>query len=196
MAFYMTVEGRSRLVPDRRLQRYFEANVPEFARLYQRAGSAYLWLVARLARAWRQRGWTVRSIPLSGLDAQVARAALAGTGAELLPFHADPAVALRRIAGCERVVASRLHAHVFALRTGTPVHSIASAHKCQALWSDLGLPAAAQVERVAVAGEPQAALDRLLDPSLAATLAPGEGERLAQQALDDARATLLAVAGI
>ena len=130
---------------------------------------------------------------MSGVDALAARTALADTGATFLPFHHNPTVTLRRIASCSRFVACRFHAHVFALAAGVPTNSFAVARKSSTLWSELGLPQEAQVNRLSLVTDTRSSIARLLDESLAFTLLPEERARLGSQAIAAARDSLIAM---
>jgi polysaccharide pyruvyl transferase WcaK-like protein len=191
--FYMTVRRQRELVCDLSMLGYFKQYAPDFAAVLPRAGAIYLDVMRTIARTYTQRGWKVISVPMSGVDALAAHAALAGTGATLLPFHHDPAVTMRRIAGCTRLLACRFHAHVFALAAGVPTNSFAVANKSSTLWAELGLAKEAQVDRLSMVTDPDSSTARLLDGSLALTLDQQQRTLLAKQAIAGARESLLAM---
>lgn len=118
----------------------FERAYPEVAARGTATAKAYLDAITHAVRALLQRGNRVVHIPFAIEDDGLARALLSGMDVTFAPFRAAPHRVLTEIARCERLIATRFHAHVFALATQTPLISLPYSDKCSLLLRDLGLP--------------------------------------------------------
>lgn len=124
---------------------WFQKHLPAEAAVYDKLGPAYVETVVRVIQSYRDRGWTVRCISFAVEDYLFARSVLKNSGVEFVPYTADPVAVFRHVSSCSALIATRFHAHVFALLAKVPVLSIAYAPKCKHLWQDLDLPAETQV---------------------------------------------------
>ena len=121
----------------------FMRAIPEVAALGTATAEAYLDATRNAVRALLQRGNRVVHIPFAIEDDGLARALFRGMDVTFAPFRASPHRVLTEVARCERLIATRFHAHVFALATQTPLLSLPYSDKCSLLLRDLGLPAPA-----------------------------------------------------
>lgn len=151
---------------------WFQKHLPEEANVYCEIGQRYVDLLRRVVEIYRSRGWRVRHIPFAVEDDTLARTVLANTGVEFVPYRANPSTVLDRVSGCTRMIASRFHAHVFALLSGTPVLSVAYALKCSALWEEHDLDRSAQVHNLELVRNPDRAVEALTNAEPVGLIAP------------------------
>ena len=128
--------------PKAKLSEAFHRAYPTVAAQGTATAEAYLTIVRQTVIALIQQGHRLVHIPFALEDDGLARALLQDTGVTFKPFNADPHVVLTEVASCETFIATRFHGHVFALATGTPLHSLPHSDKCWLLLRDLGLPGA------------------------------------------------------
>ena len=128
--------------PKAKLSEAFHRASPAVAAQGTATAEAYLTIVRQTVIALIQQGHRLVHIPFALEDDGLARALLQDTGVTFKPFNADPHVVLTEVASCETFIATRFHGHVFALATGTPLHSLPYSDKCWLLLRDLGLPGA------------------------------------------------------
>lgn len=100
--------------------------------------------------------------PLATPDEIFARSILSDLPVEFEPFANNPLRLMRSVSACTRIIATRYHAHVFALTLGVPLTSISYYPKCSDLWADLELPIGAQIDLSMLAFDCNGIVDRLL----------------------------------
>jgi polysaccharide pyruvyl transferase WcaK-like protein len=126
-----------RYVPNPAPSPWFAARIPDVAAVYPQVAPAYVALVRDSVRRHLAAGRRVVAVPFAAEDATFARAILGDTGAELAAFNPDPLVALARVASCSAFIATRFHAHIFALLARVPLLPLAYSEKCSLLVSEL-----------------------------------------------------------
>jgi polysaccharide pyruvyl transferase WcaK-like protein len=130
--------------PKAKLSEAFHRASPAVAAQGTATAEAYLTIVRQTVIALVRQGHRLVHIPFALEDDGLARALLQGTGVRFRPFNANPHAVLTDVASCDTFIATRFHGHVFALATGTPLHSLPYSDKCSLLLRDLGLPASAE----------------------------------------------------
>ncbi|PEN12619.1 hypothetical protein CRI94_13975 [Longibacter salinarum] len=103
-------------------------------------GPTYINIVRDLVESHIRKGWEVQHIPFTHSDSQYANFVFEGLPVQMLPYQYRVSKVLGAVAKTKRFIASRYHAHVFALRTRTPLISISYAPKCDYLQQDLDIP--------------------------------------------------------
>lgn len=97
------------------------------------------------------------------MDEQFAADLFEGLDVTLKPFRNDPAHRIRQIAGMERFIATRLHAHIFAILAQTPFLSISYAGKCKLLQEDLSIPSGSRIRKEELIDQSERCTARILD---------------------------------
>jgi hypothetical protein len=123
--------------PNARPSNWFAARIPDVAAVYSEVAPAYVRLIRTCVRRCLDLGFRVVVIPFAAEDATFARTVLAGSGAVLEAFDWNPLRVFERVASCDQFVATRFHAHVFALLARVPLFSLAYSEKCSLLLSEL-----------------------------------------------------------
>lgn len=108
-------------------------------------GPSYSNLVRAIASRYLDNGWTLVHIPFTPHDARYAKQVFAGLDVTHRGYTPGVRRTYQATAACSRVVATRYHAHIFALKSRTPVYSLSYAPKCRLLWQDLQLPSKHQI---------------------------------------------------
>lgn len=85
-------------------------------------------------------GWLVQTIAFTPADAVYARLIISNPSVQHLPYDSSPLKMLSRIAAADQVVATRLHATIFALKLGKRLTPIAYAEKNELLFAELEVP--------------------------------------------------------
>lgn len=180
--------------PKAKLSEAFHRASPSVAAQGTATAEAYLTIVRQTVIALIQKGHRLVHIPFALEDDGLARALLQGTGVTFKPFNADPHAVLTDVASCEAFIATRFHGHVFALATGTPLHSLPYSDKCSLLLRDLGLPAAPE-EPADWALRKDDAISRLQRGDQSLYLSEARRAALATSAREAATRAIAAVAG-
>jgi polysaccharide pyruvyl transferase WcaK-like protein len=179
--------------PKKSLSAAFHRASPRVAAQGTATAEAYLSIVRQTVIALVQRGHRVVHVPFAMEDDGLARALLQGTGIAFNPFSEEPHRVLTAVASCEGFIATRFHGHVFALATGTPLHSLPYSDKCSLLLSDLGLPPAPD-EPADWAQRTGDAISRLQQADAALSLPQSRRTALAAAARGAATRAIFAVA--
>lgn len=153
---------------------------PRLAALGSATAESYVAIVQDAVHQLLRAGHKVIHVPFALEDDALARALFRHTAVRCLPFRNDPSSVLNAVARCEAFIATRFHAHVFALATATPLLSLPYSDKCSLLLEELGLEAGADPEHWASHGVEIAA--RLQGLSNAVRLSPPKLEETMQAA--------------
>jgi hypothetical protein len=129
-------DGRD-YVPNLAPSPWFAQRLPEVSAVYSQVAPAYVRLIRSCVERLLRAGRRVVVVPFAAEDDTFARAVLAGTGARFQRFDPDPLSVFSSVARCGRFVATRFHAHVFALLARVPLLPVAYSEKCSLLVSDL-----------------------------------------------------------
>jgi len=179
--------------PKSSLSAAFHRASPRVAAQGTATAEAYLTIARQTVIALLQRGHRVVHVPFAMEDDGLARALLQGTGIAFKPFSEEPHRVLTDVASCETFIATRFHGHVFALATGTPLHSLPYSDKCSLLLSDLGLPLAPE-EPADWAQRKDEAISRLQRGDQSLCLSEARRAALATSAREAAMRAIAAVA--
>lgn len=187
----ISVKGRS-VQANSQSSPWFQKHFPEEAVVYGEIGQRYIELFRNVVEVYRSRGWTIRHIPFAVEDDVLARTVLANAGVEFVTYRANPVSVLAEVSTCTCMIASRFHAHVFALLSRTPVLSVAYAPKCGSLWSELALNREAQIRNLDLVRDPARALATLseMEPAVLDEAVHQEVQRSARTAVDQALSAL------
>lgn len=154
---------------------------PKLAALGSATAESYVAIVQDAVHQLLRAGHKVIHVPFALEDDALARALFRHTSVRCLPFRNDPFSVLNAVARCEAFIATRFHAHVFALATATPLLSLPYSDKCSLLLQELGLESGAEPERWTSHGADVAARLRafsnavqLSPPTLEATIHAAE----------------------
>lgn len=162
MTFYLTFQNQRHFSPDSGWVQNYRESDPAFAEMVPRAGDIYVDVMRSVIRDYVAHGWKVTNIPFSFVDHLFAKAAFGDVGGlSLLPYRGDARSAIQCMRQFDRFIATRFHAHVFALAAGVPVLSIAYSRKCNSLWSDTGCSPEAQIGRLEFCADPDRAAEFL-----------------------------------
>lgn len=164
LPFFMEYRG-GQFQPGHALEQWYRSTGSEIAGHVRTLGPAYVDFVREVVRAHASRGYRVVHIPFALEDGWFARTFLAGTGVEFRPFSLRPDRVLAELRTCSVFLATRYHAHVYALMAGVPLLSFQYAEKVRDLWDDLGLAAGAAVARLELVKAGQAAREKVLGGS-------------------------------
>lgn len=115
-------------------------------------GPSYIKLMRRTVTRYLSMGWKIRHVPFTSDDALFSEYVFRDLDVNRMHYSPDYEKAARRVAECNRFVATRYHAHVFAIKSGTPLYSISYAPKCRLLRRDLNIPSELQVLRSNLVG--------------------------------------------
>ncbi len=129
----------------------------------QSAAAAYRTAVRQALEAFLEAGYAVTHVPFTPADEHFAGEILRGLEVTQEPFRDRPAEVIGQIAGFERFIATRLHAHIFAVLAGTPFFSIAYAGKCERLQEDLPIPPAARVRKADLLEDPDRCAEKIYE---------------------------------
>ena len=140
-----------------------DRHFPNLTARRSRLGPEFISMIRQVIDEYHRMGWRVRHIPFSIEDDAFARAVLSDLPIEFVGFRPDPLHVLKQIASCSRVIATRFHAHVFALASSTPLLSFGYDVKCESLWKELSLSDASQVRRDDFADDAMRAARLLVD---------------------------------
>jgi len=160
--------GGGRFRPGHALEQWYRSTGSDIAPHVGALGPAYVDFVRAVVSGYASRGYRVKHIPFALEDDWFARECLAGTAVEFCPFTLRPRTILRQLGSCSLFLATRFHAHVYALMAGVPLLSFQYAEKVRDLWDDLCLPGEASVQRMELVRSPESPLDKGLGGSPAA----------------------------
>jgi hypothetical protein len=155
--------------PNARPSNWFAARIPDVAAVYTQVAPAYVRLIRACVRRYLDRGFRVVVIPFAAEDATFAHTVLASSGAVLEAFDPSPLRVFERVASCNHFVATRFHAHVFALLARVPLLSLAYSEKCSLLLNEL-LGWDPSIDRIAWVTDAERCLSYLDDLGAAVTL--------------------------
>ncbi len=111
-----------------------------------RAGDAtqrlldYAEYVRAFAKAHLDAGWKVTCVPFEVEDYYFAREILRGLPVTHRPYSKSPGSVLKAVADCQLFLATRYHAHVFAMLTAVPLISVAYGVHTADLQNELPIP--------------------------------------------------------
>lgn len=160
---YMSVENQARLVASREHLRLFQNYNPAMAEALPSIGINYANTMKKVVQLLESKGKKVIHIPFTPVDDLFAKSIFKKSRVEYVPFRSNSKLVLNKISTCEKFIATRFHAHIFGLMAGVPVISIAYAQKCQSLWSDIELAKSDQIDRLAIANEPEFAAEQIVE---------------------------------
>lgn len=101
--------------------------------------SRYVYLVRNLVKDAIKKGLRVVHHPFELADYLYAPQVLGDLEVELLPYVKSVNKNISRFSNYEAIIATRYHAHIFAIMQDIPVVSLAYAMKCESLFDDLGM---------------------------------------------------------
>jgi polysaccharide pyruvyl transferase WcaK-like protein len=128
-----------------------------------RAAEAYRSAIREAVITLTRDGVSVTHLPFTPADEQFAADLFQDLDVTLKSFRNNPAHRIRQIAGMERFVATRLHAHIFAILARTPFLSISYAGKCRLLQADLSIPPDSRIRKEELIDQPERCTDRILE---------------------------------
>lgn len=136
---YFHILKSGRFVPGHFMATWYARQDAKFASRIEDFGPAYVSYFRAVIRHFISEGWQVEHLPFTPEDDFFAREML---GVERsVKFHdysASPEHVMNHIRSADYLIASRFHAHVFAIAAEVPVFSISYAKKCSDLWKELG----------------------------------------------------------
>ena len=165
---------------------------PELASVGDQAGERFVKVIQSAVKIYKSRGWRVRVIPFTIEDETFAKVALRDVSVEFVPYDPNPLRVAQEISQCDRFISTRLHSHIFSFLVGVPTLSIGYDLKCSSLWSDLGLPAESQIQRLQMVQHPESATEKLTDSS-PVVLDPGILDGLQRKAIEACQKALHSV---
>lgn len=160
MPHFWAVEQK-RYIPGE-LSEWFLKHFPEFSETHKRIAVNYIEAIRAAIRAAHAIGYRVRILPFSIEDEVFCHSLLRDLPVEFEPFANNPLCLMRSVSACTRIIATRYHAHIFALSLGVPLMSISYYPKCSDLWVDLELPMEAQIDLSMLALDSNSIVDQLL----------------------------------
>ncbi|GAB4016645.1 hypothetical protein GCM10028808_45740 [Spirosoma migulaei] len=85
-----------------------------------------------------ENGYEVETIPFTPADEIASKIILEGLKVEHAAYHSNPIKMIKKMANAERIIATRYHATIFALKLGANLTPIAYALKNESLLQELG----------------------------------------------------------
>lgn len=97
-------------------------------------GKNYIQLIKEVISYYKSMGYVVYHFPFAIEDDLFARTVLSQMDVIFLKYSSDPEIVLDRMNKLSLFIATRLHAHIFALIKQVPLLSIAYGTKCESLF--------------------------------------------------------------
>jgi hypothetical protein len=130
---------------------------------YKYLGIEYVKLIQDTIDFYQKLGYTVHHIPFALEDDLFARSVLDKSQVFFHKYTQNPNTVLKEISNFSLFIATRFHAHIFALIQKIPLISIAYGMKCQNLFDSIGIPANNQINHQSFLDNKNKCLEFLLD---------------------------------
>jgi hypothetical protein len=112
---------------------------PELYKNFEQMHASYKRFIRTQVDKALQDGYIVESIPFTPLDKEFAEFLLQGLPVKHLPYHPDPTRMIKYMSTADRIIATRFHTTIFALKLGIPLTPIAYAKKNELMLEELGV---------------------------------------------------------
>lgn len=117
----------------------YEAERPELYSSFQQMQTSYKNYVRGIVAQAIAEGFEVETIPFTPQDETYGEFILAGLPVKHNVYHSDPLQMIRYMATAGRVLSTRYHTTIFAIKLGIPIYPVAYAVKNELLLQDLGI---------------------------------------------------------
>jgi hypothetical protein len=117
----------------------YEAERPELYANFQQMQTAYKNYIRGIVSNAIAEGYEVETIPFTPQDGVYGEFILAGLAVKHNSYNADPLQMIKLMATAGRVLSTRYHTTIFAIKLGIPIYPIAYAVKNELLLQDLGI---------------------------------------------------------
>jgi hypothetical protein len=117
----------------------YRAERPELYDQFQQMHAAYKNVLRATVQQALDEGYKVETIPFTPEDGQYGKMILDKLPVQHLPYHSNPRKMMLKMATADRVIATRYHATIFAIKLGLEVLPIAYATKNESMLQELGI---------------------------------------------------------
>lgn len=117
----------------------YEAERPELYKNFQQMQIAYKNYVRGIVSKAIADGFEVETIPFTPQDGVYGEFILAGLPVKHNVYHSDPLQMIKYMATAGRVLSTRYHTTIFAVKLGIPIYPVAYAVKNELLLEDMGI---------------------------------------------------------
>jgi len=152
-----------RFVANTQPSEWFVRYLPDLAKIYSNIGPSYINFIQKLVQTYIDQDYEVRILHFTIEDYIFACVIFNDFPIKIKKYDPSPLHLMDTIATCDKIIATRYHAHIFALSLGIPVTSIAYAHKCSDLWNDLNLSNQSQISMKDIVLNQDMALSQVLN---------------------------------
>jgi hypothetical protein len=160
--FFMVWTG-DRFEPGTHLEEWYrKVNSPILPYL-DRIGPAYVRVLRKALRAYKDEGHKVVHLPFTPEDALFAKTYFRSQTDTFLPYSSNVNDVIGRVASCDRLLSTRYHSLVFGIKCRVPTIPLLYAVKCTDLLEDLGIGKEFGIERTDLVDETDACVDQLVN---------------------------------
>lgn len=106
---------------------------------FEKMHDTYKLVIRELIARALAEGYKVETIPFTPQDEDYAEIILDGLEITHTKYNPDPDLMLQKMMGASEILATRLHALIFALKVGKPFYPIAYSYKNEQLLESLGI---------------------------------------------------------
>lgn len=117
----------------------FKNERPELHVGFQTMQNSYKVIISSIVNKALKEGYAVETIPFTPQDKEFGEILLEDLPVKHNEYHPDPLKMLNKIATADWVIATRLHATIFALKAGVQLTPIAYATKNELMLQELGI---------------------------------------------------------
>lgn len=132
---YAQISNSTKVSPDTK----WSKERPELYEYFSKMHATYQKIARDYASSWISKGYKVLCVPFTPLDDAYGRIALEGLPVTYLPYTSNPTSILRLFSDATDAFVTRLHATIFAIKSGISFTPIAYAKKNEELIAELGI---------------------------------------------------------
>lgn len=129
----------------------YESERPELYKSFEQMHTSYRNYVRGIVQKAIADGYEIETIPFTPQDATYGEFILEGLPVKHSFYHSDPLKMIKHMASAGKVLATRYHTTIFALKLGIPIFPIAYAVKNELLLQELGVDRAGFLSTVDLA---------------------------------------------
>ncbi len=124
---------------------------------------AYIQVLKRALNAYQSKGWKIVHLPFAIEDSLYAKTYLRSQTDTFLPYSSDIRDITGHVAKCNKIISTRYHSLILAIKCQIPVVPILYAKKCTDLINDLGVDESYGIKRYDLVNKVNICVDKILE---------------------------------